>query len=84
MNKLLSENNSIVYDTMKSERDIITNATAAAVAERVDIAVTDAVARALASHTRPSYVSPTRKKEKRSNPTENNPDAVMEYSAETK
>jgi hypothetical protein len=84
MNKLLRENNSIVYDNMKSERDIITNATAAAVAERVDIAVTDAVACALASHTRPSYVSLTRKKEKQSNPTENNPDAVMEYSAETK
>jgi hypothetical protein len=81
MNKMLSDNNSIVYDNMKSERDIITNATAAALAERVDIAVTDAVARALASHTRPSYASPTQKKEKRSNPNENNPDAVMEYSA---
>jgi hypothetical protein len=80
MNKMLSANNSIVYDNMKSERDIITNPTADAVAKRVDIAVTDAVTRALASHTRSSSASPTCKKEKRSNPTETNPDAVMENS----
>jgi myo-inositol-1-phosphate synthase len=80
MNKILSANNTIVYDNMKSEREIITNATAAAVAKRVDIAVTDAVARALASHTRSSSASPTRKKEKRSNHPEPHPDAVMENS----
>jgi methyl coenzyme M reductase beta subunit len=81
MNKMLSANNSIVYDNMKSEREIITNATAVAVAKRVDItADTDTVARALASHTRSSSASPTRKKEKRSNPDKTNPDAVMENS----
>jgi hypothetical protein len=64
MNKMLSANNTIVYDNMKSEREIITNATAAVVAKHSDIAVTDDVARALASHTRSSSASPTRKKEK--------------------
>jgi hypothetical protein len=44
MNKLLSDNN------MKSERDIITDATAQAVAPKVDFAVNAAVARAIASH----------------------------------
>jgi hypothetical protein len=77
MNKMLSANNSIVYNNMKSEREIITNATAAAVAKRVDIAVTDAVARALASHIRSSSASPARKKDKRSNPEESTHDAVM-------
>jgi hypothetical protein len=80
MNKMLSANNSIVYDNMKSERDIITNATAAAVAKRVDIAVTDVIARALASLTRSSSASPARKKDKRSTPDESSHEAVMENS----
>jgi hypothetical protein len=67
MNQLLSANNTIVYNNMKSEREIITNATAAAVAKKVDIAVTDAVARALATHTAAAATSlaRNRKKEKR-------------------
>jgi hypothetical protein len=79
MNQLLSANNTIVYNNMKSEREIITNATAAAVAQKVDIAVTDAVARALATHAAASATSPARnrKREKRSPPQD---DGVMEYS----
>jgi hypothetical protein len=47
MNQILSANSTIVYDNMKSEREIISNATAAAVARKVHIAVTSAVARAM-------------------------------------
>jgi hypothetical protein len=62
MNQILSANNTIVYDNMKSEREIITSATAVAVAKKVDIAVTAAVARALAVHANSSAASPARKK----------------------
>jgi hypothetical protein len=34
MKQILSANNTIVYDNMKSEREIITNATAVAVAKK--------------------------------------------------
>jgi hypothetical protein len=78
MNQMLSANNKIIYDNMKSERVIITNATAVAVAKRVDIGVTEAVARALASHAESNPVSPTRKK--RSTPYD---DAVMEKRAQS-
>jgi hypothetical protein len=74
MDNMLSANNTIVYDNMKSEREIITNATAVAVEKRVDIAASEAVARALASHAESSSAtSPTRKKRTKD-------DAVMENS----
>jgi hypothetical protein len=76
MNQILSANNTIVYDNMKSEREIITNATAVAVAKKVDIAVSAAVARALAAHAKSSAASPARKKR-----SSTNDDAVMENSA---
>jgi hypothetical protein len=83
MNKLLSDNNTIVYDNMKSERDIITDATAQVVAEKVDFAVNAAVARAIASHM-PSPAttaaeSPARYHKNAKRPNTNN-DAVMENS----
>jgi hypothetical protein len=73
MDKMLSANNTIVYDNMKSEREIITNATATAVAKQVDIPVSEAVARALVSHAESSSASPTHKKRTKD-------DAVMENS----
>jgi rRNA-processing protein FCF1 len=59
MNQVLRDNNKIVYENMKLERAIITEATAAAVATKVDAVVTQAVARAL-SKLRPA--TPQRKK----------------------
>jgi hypothetical protein len=76
MNQILSANNTIVYDNMKSERELITNATAVAVAKKVDIAVSTAVARVLETHAKSSVASPARKKG-----SSNNDDAVMENSA---
>jgi hypothetical protein len=75
MNQILSANNTIVYDNMKSEKEIITNATAVAIAKKVDIAVSTAVARALATHAKSSTASPVRKKRSPNN------DAVTENSA---
>ena len=49
MNQMLTDNNAIIYRNLKSEREIITEATATAVATKVDAVVTDAVARALSS-----------------------------------
>jgi hypothetical protein len=46
MNTMLTENNAIIYANLKSERAIIIEATASAVATKVDAVVTDAVARA--------------------------------------
>jgi hypothetical protein len=76
MNQILSANNTIVYDNIKSKREIITNATAVAVAKKVDIAVSAAVARALATHAKSSAASPARTKR-----SSTNDDAVMENSA---
>jgi hypothetical protein len=64
MNLMLSANNTIVYDNMKSEREIITNATTAAIAKKVDLAVAAAVSRAIALHAssnaEPTAESPAR------------------------
>jgi hypothetical protein len=83
MNKLLSDNNTIVYDNMKSKRDIITDATAKAVTDKVDFAVNAAVARAIASHmSSPATTaaeSPARYHKNAKRPHINN-DAVMENS----
>jgi hypothetical protein len=62
MNTMLSANNTIVYDNMKSERALITEATASAVSLRVDLAVSTAVARALKLVTRSRSPSVARKK----------------------
>jgi hypothetical protein len=81
MNQILSANNTIVYDNMKSEREIITNATAVAIAKKVDLTVTDAVARALAMHvastTASTAESPARYRKDGKRPNINN-DAVMD------
>jgi hypothetical protein len=77
MDQILSANDTIVYDSIKSEREIITKATAVAVARKVDLAVSAAVARVLATRAKSSAVSPARKKRSPNN------DAVMENSAGT-
>jgi hypothetical protein len=79
MNQILSANNTIVYYNMKSEREIITNDTAVAVAKKVDIAVSSAVARALAAHAASTAVSPARTRKEAKRLCSNN-DAVMENS----
>jgi hypothetical protein len=74
MNTMLSVNNTIVYDNMKSERALITEATASAVSLRVDLAVSTAVARALKLVTRSR--SPSRDRKKRSTPTKTDDEMV--------
>jgi hypothetical protein len=84
MNLMLSANNTIVYDNMKSKREIITNATAAAIAKKVDLAVAAVVSRALALHAssnaKPAAESPARYRKEAQRQKTNN-DAVMENSA---
>jgi hypothetical protein len=80
MNQMLSANNTIVYDNMKSEREIITTATALAVAQKVDIAVSSAVARALTAHAVSTAASPVQAWKEAKRLCSKN-DAVMENSA---
>jgi hypothetical protein len=82
VNKLLTANNTIVYDNMKAEREIITEATATAVSNHVDLPVTQAVARALDNLTKRSNIPSSPFRKKRSNTT--NEDAYMEVSETAK
>jgi hypothetical protein len=87
MNQILSANNIIIYDNMKSERDIVTTATASAIATKVDLAVTAAVTRALALHVastaETTTESPARYRKEAQRQKTNN-DAVMHNSASVK
>jgi hypothetical protein len=72
---------------MKSEREIITNATAAAIAKKVDLAVSTAVTRALAMHaasTAESAAGSPARYRKDAQRQKTNNDAVMDNSESEK
>jgi hypothetical protein len=54
INTLLQANNTLVYENMRAERDVITEATATTVSLKVDAVVTAAVGRALQNLAKPA------------------------------
>jgi hypothetical protein len=72
----------MVYGNMKAERDVITKATATAVSNKVDQAVTQAVAHALETLSKRSTSPTSPYRKKRSNQT--NEDADMEVGVTSK